>query len=172
MESGSPPALRRAAVLRLVLRAETGADRLFTTRLYASTRAEELAPVPWSEADKAAFLASQHDAQHDHYRQHYGGAGWFIVEHGDVPVGRLYLVRWTKEIRIIDIAFVPEARGRGFGAALLSDVMDEAATAGRAVTIHVERLNRALSLYRRLGFETIEDKGVYLLLGWRPAMAR
>ena len=41
-------------------------------------------------------------------------------------------------------------------------------SAGTSVTIHVERLNQALSLYRRLGFEELEDKGVYLLLGRRP----
>jgi len=33
-------------------------------------------------------------------------------------------------------------------------------------TGHVERFNRALGLYQRLGFRQIEDKGVYLLMRW------
>ncbi|RYZ82691.1 MAG: GNAT family N-acetyltransferase, partial [Proteobacteria bacterium] len=34
------------------------------------------------------------------------------------------------------------------------------------LSIHVERLNPALRLYQRLGFQMIEDKGVYLLREW------
>jgi ribosomal protein S18 acetylase RimI-like enzyme len=165
-QGGSLPMLKRASALGLSLRAESAKDEPFTTRLYTSTRLEELASVPWSEAEKAAFLASQHDAQHSHYRLHYDGAGWFIVERCGEPVGRLYLIRWASEIRIIDIALMPQARGKGFGTALLGDLMEEAEAAGKSVTIHVERMNPALSLYRRLGFRLAEDKGVYLLLAF------
>jgi ribosomal protein S18 acetylase RimI-like enzyme len=46
-------------------------------------------------------------------------------------------------------------------------LQNEARTAGKALTIHVEKFNPALHLYRRLGFRRIEDKGVYLFLEWR-----
>jgi ribosomal protein S18 acetylase RimI-like enzyme len=49
--------------------------------------------------------------------------------------------------------------------------MDEAAAAGKAVTIHVEKNNPAMRLYRRLGFRTEEDKGVYDLMRWTAAPA-
>ena len=45
--------------------------------------------------------------------------------------------------------------------------MENTAATGRAVSIHVEKQNPAMRLYKRLGFETIEDKGVYDLLEWR-----
>ena len=57
---------------------------------------------------------------------------------------------------------MPQARNRGFGSAVLGDLVDEAKE--KVISIHVERMNPALSLYPRLGFETAEDKGVYLLL--------
>jgi hypothetical protein len=44
--------------------------------------------------------------------------------------------------------------------------MDEAASCGKAVSIHVEKFNPAMRLYRRLGFATEEDKGVYDLMRW------
>ena len=44
--------------------------------------------------------------------------------------------------------------------------MEQTAATGRAVSIHVEKTNPAMSLYKRLGFETIEDKGVYDLMRW------
>jgi len=40
----------------------------------------------------------------------------------------------------------------------------EAHAAGKPLRIHVERFNPALRLSQRLGFEQIEDKGVYLFL--------
>ena len=75
-------------------------------------------------------------------------------------------------MHVIDIALLPEFRGRGIGAALLRELMDEAASAGRAVSIYVEESNRAQSLYRRLGFEPVGTHGVYLLMRWRPPDAR
>ena len=81
-------------------------------------------------------------------------------------MGRLYVARWEKEIRIVDITVLPEFRGSGIGTELLRDLQDEARTAGKSLTIHVERFNRALELYQRLGFKQVEDKGVYLLLEW------
>ncbi|PYJ86874.1 MAG: GNAT family N-acetyltransferase, partial [Verrucomicrobia bacterium] len=52
------------------------------------------------------------------------------------------------------------------GTKLLRDLQEEARGAGKSLTIHVERFNRALELYQRLGFKQVEDKGVYLLLEW------
>ncbi|MDO9561897.1 MAG: hypothetical protein Q7J60_09770 [Bradyrhizobium sp.] len=47
--------------------------------------------------------------------------------------------------------------------------MDEATACGKAVSIHVEKFNPAIRLYRRLDFETVEDKGVYDLMRWSAA---
>ncbi|MGY3694843.1 ribosomal protein S18 acetylase RimI-like enzyme [Bradyrhizobium sp. USDA 3240] len=147
------------------------ADLPFLGRLYAATRTEELAPVPWSEADKAAFLDQQFRAQHAHYQQYYPNADWLVITREDEDIGRFYIERWPSQHRIIDIAFMPAHRGRGYGEALLRDAMDEAADAGKDVSIHVEKLNPAMRLYRRLGFVTEEDKGVYDLMRWRATGA-
>jgi RimJ/RimL family protein N-acetyltransferase len=156
----------RAAAAGLSFRPVEESDLPFLARLYASTRAQELQPVPWTAAQTAAFLQSQFDAQHAHYRQYYPNAEWLVILRGGVPVGRLYLARWQREHRIIDIALLPEECGQGRGGALLRDLLDEAAAVGKAVTIHVEKLNPAMRLYRRLGFVAVEDKGVYDLMRW------
>ena len=156
----------RAAEVGLTFRRITDADLPVLARIYASTRAEELAPVPWSDAEKAAFLDMQFRAQHAHYRQYYPEADWLMTMRGNENVGRPYLERLPSQHRIIDIAFLPEYRGRGLGEALLRDLLDEAAAAGKPVSIHVEKLNPAMRLYRRLGFVTEEDKGIYDLMRW------
>jgi ribosomal protein S18 acetylase RimI-like enzyme len=147
-------------------------DREFLYRVYASTRAEELAGVPWDDAQKDAFLRMQFDAQDQWYREQYPQATYDVIVVDGDPAGRLYLHRGKTEIRIVDIALLPEHRGSGVGASLLRDLLAEADAGGKRVTIHVERMNPALRLYGRLGFSVAEDKGVYLFLERRPAYVK
>ena len=157
---------KRAAEAGLTFRRIADADLPLLARIYASTRTEELAPLPWSNADKSAFLDMQFRAQHAHYQQYYPDADWLVITHGGEDIGRLYLERLPEQHRIIDIAFLPQHRGRGLGAALLRDLLDEASAAGRQIEIHVEKQNPAMRLYHRLGFVTEEDKGIYDLMRW------
>jgi ribosomal protein S18 acetylase RimI-like enzyme len=161
---------RRAAACGLIFRPIKENDLPFLARVYASTRREELASVPWTDAQKTAFLDSQFEAQHAHYQTHYPTASWLVIARGTEPIGRLYLDRWKDEHRLIDIALLPEHRGLGYGTALLRDLIDEAAAAGRALSIHVEKNNPAMALYRRLGFRQVGEHGVYDLLA-TPAAA-
>ena len=148
------------------LRPITPEDDSFLAGLYASTRAEELAVTGWSDEDKAVFCRRQFDAQSAHYRENYPGASLQVIERAGEPIGRLYVAHWEREIRIMDIALLPEHRGAGIGTNLLRKLQDEARSAGKSLSIHVERFNPALRLYERLGFQMIEDKGVYLLMQW------
>jgi ribosomal protein S18 acetylase RimI-like enzyme len=151
----------------LSLRPITPVDETFLARVYASSRAEELAITDWSEEQKEIFCRLQFDAQSAYYAANYPEASFQIIERDGLPIGRLYVARWEKEIRIVDITLLPEARGSGIGTKLLRELQNEARGAGKSLTIHVERFNRALALYQRLGFREIEDKGVYLLMRWR-----
>jgi ribosomal protein S18 acetylase RimI-like enzyme len=162
---------RRAAGAGLTFRRATEADLPFLARLYASTRTEELAVAPWSAEQKAAFLDMQFRAQHVHYQRYYPKADWLVTMRGGEDAGRLYLERRPNQHCIIDIAFLPGHRGNGLGTALLRDLLDEAAAADSAMTIHVEKFNPAMRLYRRLGFVTEQDKGVYDLMRWAAAPA-
>jgi ribosomal protein S18 acetylase RimI-like enzyme len=149
------------------LRPITPADVSFLAGVYASTRADELAVTGWSDEDKAVFCRRQFDAQGAHYRENYPDASFQIIESDGVSIGRLYVAHCEKEIRIVDISLLPEHRDSGIGTKLLHGLQEEARSAGKSLTIHVERFNPALRLYERLGFQQIEDKGVYLLMKWR-----
>jgi ribosomal protein S18 acetylase RimI-like enzyme len=148
----------------VALRPVEPADEPFLRRVYASTRAEELELVPWDETHKESFLRMQFDAQDRWYREHYAGATYEVVLVDGERAGRLYVRRGEDEIRIMDIALLPQHRGDGVGTSLVRDLLAEAEVDGKRVTIHVERFNPALRLYERLGFSIAEDKGVYLLL--------
>jgi ribosomal protein S18 acetylase RimI-like enzyme len=149
------------------LRPITPADEDFLARVYASSRADELAITGWTEQLKADFCRSQFEVQSAYYAANYPAASFQIIERDGWPVGRLYVDRGEKEIRIVDITLLPEFRGTGIGGNLLRELQKQASAAAKSLTIHVERFNRALALYQRLGFEQIEDKGVYLLMEWK-----
>lgn len=158
------PPLHAAARFGIGYRPFAAEDFAFIEALYFSTRAKELARTGWPEEQKQAFLTQQHHAQHHHYQTYYPDAERLIVERGGEPIGRLYLDAWTLEIRIVDISLMPAARGQGIGEAILRDLIEQAATAGKGVSIHVEKFNPARRLYQRIGFVVAEDKGVYDLM--------
>lgn len=168
MSTPSAPGPLSSVTLRLI----TEEDQPFLYRVYAGTRTEELAQVPWDDGEKQAFLRMQFEAQHHHYQQHFQDAEYQIIEREGRPIGRLYLDRRPDEFRVIDIALLPEERRGGIGGALLEQILEEAALAGKPVRIHVERNNPALRLYHRLGFQQVEDQGVYFLMEWQPGESR
>ena len=155
----------------VTLRPARPEDREHLLAVYASTRAEELAPVPWTAEQKAAFVRMQFDAQTTYWGEQYPDAERSVIEIDGAPVGRLYVQRWPQEIRLVDIALLPDFRGRGAGTELIQRLLSEATLTGRAVTIHVEILNPARALYERNGFAPKGEQGMYMLMEWRLAVA-
>ena len=63
------------------------------------------------------------------------------------------------------IALYPEYRGQGLGGAMLAKLLDALREDGWArVSLSVQKANRALRLYKRLGFVTVEDRGEELIM--------
>jgi len=129
--------------------------------------------VSWSDEEKAAFLRMQFDAQAHHYRAHFKDARFDVIEVDGEPAGRLYVDRTINEIRLIDIALLPEYRGHGVGSMLLRELIGEANCSQSRVIVHVEQVNPARMLYERLGFVASGgvNGGIYLLMQWVPASA-
>jgi ribosomal protein S18 acetylase RimI-like enzyme len=163
-----PPPLEAASEFGVSYRPFSSDDLPFVTALYASTRREEVAMTGWPPEIQEQFLAQQAAAQHSHYSIHFADAEWLIIERAGQAIGRLYLHRTPADLHIVDISLVPASRGQGIGGAILKDTLSLAHRLGQSVTIHVERNNPARSLYARLGFETVEDEGIYYLLRTQP----
>jgi len=113
-------------------------DLEFLRGLYASVRAPELAPIDWSEQRKREFTDAQFALQGSHYREHYPGAEFLVIEQAGVPIGRFYLCRFAHEIRVMDIALVEARRNAGIGTRLMRALLDVADAEARSVTLHVE----------------------------------
>jgi GNAT superfamily N-acetyltransferase len=153
---------------QLALRPVEADDREFLFSLYATTRADELAPLGWDQTTSDAFLRAQFELLDRAYRQANPDASFSLVLIDENPGGRLYVQRTPAWIHVIDISLLPQYRARGIGTALLRGLFEEGRRSGRPVTIDALRAGRALSLYQRLGFAVTRADEVYVTLEWRP----
>lgn len=167
----TPPAFALPAALLsqgYTLRPETDDDIPFLTRLYGTTREQELAQVDWSPEQKRMFIEHQFNAQRLHYRTRIDGVAFYVIEENAAPIGRLYLQERETRAHIVDIALMPDQCGKGLGSIILQGLIDTAASRGKGVGIFVEKYNPALRLYRRLGFTEIQDTDIYFEMEWVP----
>ncbi|TXC72642.1 GNAT family N-acetyltransferase [Sphingomonas ginsenosidivorax] len=143
----------------IALRPASDADMPFLERLYAASRADELAHVPWTAAAKAAFVASQFALQHRHYTAGGSTTDFWIVERHGHPAGRLYVDRAPAMWHLVDLLLASVARGRGIGSALLDWLQQSARASGASgIDLHVLIPNmRAAALYARHGFTRVPD---------------
>lgn len=146
----------------IALRPAKPSDRDFLRRLYATTRADELALVTWPDDEKEAFIEHQFTAQDRYYRQVYPDGRFDVVEVDGRPVGRWYVAELDDEVRLVEVTIEPDDRGRGIGTQLVAALCVEADRRGVPITLHVEPWNPARRLYERFGFVPVGDaNGVY-----------
>jgi len=138
-------------------------DEAFLYLLYSSARAEEMAAWGWDGAQREAFLSSQFRARQAHYREYPNADHQIILAEGR-PIGRILVSQLKDEFLLVDIAILAEYRNAGIGATLIRQLLARATGAGKAVRLHVEKSNRARSLYHRLGFNIVGDAGMYYLM--------
>ena len=142
-------------------------DEAFLLQVYAGSRLDELSAASWDDSQREAFLKLQFAAQQHHYQSHFPDAEHRVILMGDRPIGRVYVARRTDELRILDIALLPEHRNCGIGSSIIKELLSEASKAGKPVRIYVESFNPSLRLFERLGFSPVQDIGTHLLMEWR-----
>ena len=152
---------------RMNVRPANPDDEAFLYELYSSTRADELTAWGLDESQQKSFLELQFRARQRHYEIAFSGADHKIVLCEDLPIGRILIYRSRNEIRLVDIALLPEYRQAGLGTSLIRELLVESEETSKPVTLHVERQNPAARLYKRLGFLKIEDAGGSDKMEWR-----
>jgi ribosomal protein S18 acetylase RimI-like enzyme len=153
--------------MTVTLRLASPDDEPFLFELYCSTRIEEMAAWGLDQSQQKTFLELQFTARERHYDIAFSGADHRIILGDARPAGRMVVYRAEREIRLVDIALLPEHRGGGIGASLIQALLEEASSTGKSVTLHVDKSNRAALLYERLGFTVIGDTGGSFKMEWQ-----
>jgi GNAT superfamily N-acetyltransferase len=153
----------------LTLRPVSSSDDAFLIKVYASSREEEVAGLPWDQDQRDSFMRMQFAAQQQDYKRRFPDGEHRLLLLDSEPAGRVYLARSDNEIRILDIALLPEHRSKGIGTGVIKGLLDEATRTQRPIRVYVEQFNPAMRLFERLGFSKAEDIGSHILLEWRAA---
>jgi len=152
--------------LPIALRPERPEDESLLFALYATTREDELDLTGWDAATRSAFVQMQFKAMRQGYASMFPHGQFSIVLSGDIAVGRMVVHRDQSEIRLVDMVLTPDARSRGIGGRLVQTLQAEARQAGKPLSLHVLKGNRAMHLYERLGFHYSGDAGLYQEMTW------
>ena len=143
-------------------------DREFLFALYGTTRAHELDAWGWEPAQRNAFLKTQFDAQARSYRAQYPAADHSIILRDDLAVGRMIVARGNDELRLVDIALMPEHQRCGIGGGLMHQLMRRARSENLPLRLQVLASNRAaIRLYERLGMRRAGGDALYWGMEWK-----
>lgn len=152
----------------LAMRPARPSDSGFLESLYRSTR-DDLRLVDAEDDFVEELIDMQRRAQAEGYETSFPNAMHFVVEKHGEAIGRAMVDFGHNEVRLIDLAFVPKARGQGFGRAVLQSLQQAAAQVRAPLVLTAMQNNLpALRLYAGMGFRAEEANGVYLRMVWYP----
>jgi GNAT superfamily N-acetyltransferase len=138
------------------LRPATEADYNWLLWLHHTTMREPVEEMwGWDEARQDAY-----------FHAHFDPTRCQIAQVGGCDVG-LIEVDWEQpDVFLSEIQVALDRQGSGLGTQLIRNLQVQAHTVGRAVALQVIRVNRARSLYARLGFEVIGETDTHLRMRW------
>lgn len=155
----------------LHIRPALPSDEAFFLALYRSTR-DDLLGLLADPRYIDALVAMQQQMQVAGYRGSYPDALYEVLELDGAPAGRLVTAAVPGAIRVVDIAVLPQARGRGLAGEALRRLQGQAAQGGRDLTLAVRKDNPgARRLYAALGFALESEDAAVLQLRWRARPA-
>lgn len=91
----------------------------------------------------------------------------YLASRDDVVVGIVSYIERGNTIHINEVQILPHYQGQGIGTTFLTERIDEARHRKVPLTLQVLRENRAIELYRRLGFVQYGKSDTHIKMEWR-----
>lgn len=152
----------------LSMRPQRDSDALFVAALHASTR-DDLLMVDGEEGLLEQLVEMQFRAQREGYGEQFPNAMYYIVESHGTAVGRVTVDFGANEVRLVDIALIRAARGKGYGTGIVRALQLAAHKAGAPLVLTVALDNpRAFRLYAGLGFSLLQQTETHAQMVWYP----
>ncbi len=152
----------------LVLRPASPGDKTFLTTLHRQNR-DDLWLIDGPEEFIRMVIDQQQEMQTTGYGKTHPDAMDWVIEKLGVSIGRVRVSFMEREVRVLEIAFIPEARRMGFGAAVLRALQQAATRVMTPLTLCVMRHNpQASAFYHALGFRQAAAHPMFDLLIWLP----
>jgi len=91
-----------------------------------------------------------------------------IILYDSKPVGTIRIVSNEECLAIEQFYILSEYQNKGIGSHLLKHILDNADKAGLSAKVTVLKINPAISLYRRHGFEIIDSNEISYFMERKP----
>ena len=87
-----------------------------------------------------------------------------IIQYKNKDMGVLKIVEKADEIKIQELQILPKYQNMGIGSSILKNLIKQSYDSSKTLKLEVLRMNKAATLYQRLGFETykITDKKFFM----------
>ncbi len=153
----------------LVIRPAGDHDRIFLEKLHASTR-DDLTLIDEHPDFIEGLIQQQYRAQTEGYGNQFPNAMYFIVEKHQQAIGKVTVDFGHNEVRVIEIAFIREARGKGLGEEIIRCLQNAATQVATPLTLSVFSGNwQAKNFYLAMGFVVEDVQPPYEFMVWYPA---
>lgn len=160
--------MQSVAAEGLVVRPSRVNDGPFLQSLYLAAR-PDLQWVDGEPEQVQQLVAQQFHVQEQGLGEQYPNAMHYVVEKLGTAIGALSTDFGPNEIRVLYLAFIPQARGQGYGRAVLQGVQKAAQQIRCPVATVVWASNpHARQHYLALGFEVQESNPAAQRLVWYP----
>lgn len=143
-------------------------DEEFVYQLFSCITTEQLFLQFIEPAEREKLLRMQYEARKNSYQMAYLNAEYSIIWLNDQRAGYYVADIGNIAVHLIDIAVLPEKRKKGICSILTERHQKKASEQGVPCFLHVFKMNPALALYERLGFQIVEDEGIQWLMKWPP----
>lgn len=158
--------------LGLHIRPAQTSDKAFLEKLHHATR-QDLQHMDAEQDFIETIVEMQFNAQNNGYGTQFPNAMYFVIEKLQQPIGKASIDFSNETVHLLDIAFLPQARGQGFGRAVLIALQQCAAQVVAPMLLSVEQGNTAAKqLYQSLGFVTHRLHSPYEQMIWYPSALR
>jgi ribosomal protein S18 acetylase RimI-like enzyme len=146
-------------------------DEALLFALFAAEKAAEFAAIGLPEVQYRPLLEMQYRGRAMTHSVRYPEAeDWIVCAPDGTALGGYLLAKTSQEARLMDLAVLPQWRGRGIGTRVLLDLMTRSATAGVPLKLQVMKGNRAVRLYARLGFQVVGEGEITCEMIWRQTL--
>ncbi|GJM41698.1 MAG: N-acetyltransferase [Ardenticatenaceae bacterium] len=97
--------------------------------------------------------------QQNYFREKFDPSKREIFQWQGEDVGTISIVEAEDELYLGLIAFLPQFQGRGWGTAVIQQLIEQAQQTGKTFTLHVLKTNpKAQKLYERLGLQIVAEE--------------
>lgn len=91
-----------------------------------------------------------------------------IIIYNSQPIGTIYIAENRTHTEIAQFYILPEYQNKGIGSYILEGILDNSDKASSVVELEVLKVNPAVSLYQRYGFQIVNSNKYMYQMERRP----